>query len=73
MCGFLSGGNLNDVKAAPELVEEVYNGHVLGDCGYGNDKFRRLLESNNQNTPLLTVSRESPIKAEFSGSLGGVE
>ena len=37
-------GNRNDAKAAPELAEEVYGCHVLGDRGYDSDKLRRLLE-----------------------------
>ena len=63
VCGFLSGGNENDVKAAPKLVEEVYDCHVLGDCGYDSDGFRRFLESNN-NVPVIPgrKNRREPIE-----------
>jgi len=63
-CGFLSGGNRNDVKAAPELVEEVYDCHVLGDRGYDSDKFRRFLESNN-NVPVIPGRKNRKVAIEY--------
>jgi transposase len=50
--GFLSGGNVNDIQAAPELVEEVVGCAVLADRGYDSDEFRRKLEGNN-NVPVI--------------------
>ena len=63
-CGFLSGGNRNDVKAAPELVEEVYDCHALGDRGYDSDKFRRFLESNN-NVPVIPGCKNWKVAVEY--------
>jgi len=64
VCGFLSGGNRSDAKAAPELVEEVYDCHVLGDRGYDSDKLRRLLESNN-NVPVIPGRRNQKVAIEY--------
>jgi IS5 family transposase len=50
--GILSGGNVNDIQAAPELVEEVVGCAVLEDRGYDSDEFRRKLEGNN-NVPVI--------------------
>ena len=47
MEGFLSGGNVNDIVAAPALVKEVVGGYVLADRGYDSDDFRRELAANN--------------------------
>ena len=64
VCGFLSGGNRSDAKAAPELVEEVYDCHVLGDRGYDSDKLRRLLESNN-NVPVIPGRKNRKVAIEY--------
>jgi transposase len=45
--GFLSGGNMNDIEGAPELVKEVAGCAVMADRGYDSDEFRRILEGNN--------------------------
>ena len=38
---------MNDVVAAPALVEEVIGCYVPADRGYDSDDFRRELEANN--------------------------
>jgi transposase len=50
--GFLSGGNVNDIQAAPELVREVVGCAVMADRGYDSDGFRRILKGNN-NEPVI--------------------
>jgi transposase len=50
--GFLSGGNVNDIEAAPELVREVAGCFVMADRGYDSDGFRRILKGNN-NEPVI--------------------
>jgi transposase len=45
--GFLTGGNINDMDAAPGLVEDVVGCFVPADRGYDSDKFRRIVEGNN--------------------------
>jgi len=62
--GFLSGGNRNDVKAAPELAEEVYYCRALGDRGYDSDKFRRFLESND-NVPVIPGRKNRKVAVEY--------
>ncbi|MDR0375061.1 MAG: hypothetical protein LBH85_04980 [Treponema sp.] len=42
--GFLSGGNVNGVEAAPELVREVSGCAAPADRGYDSDEFRRILK-----------------------------
>jgi hypothetical protein len=42
--GFLSGGNANDVEAAPELAREAVGCRAAEDRGYESDRFRRTLE-----------------------------
>ena len=63
VCGFLSGGNRNDVVAAPELVEDVYGRFVIADKGYDSDEFRRLLVSNG-NVPVIPgrSNRKTPVE-----------
>ena len=43
--GFLGGGNVNDVVAAPIFVEDVIGCYVAADLGYDRDDFRRELEA----------------------------
>ncbi|MDR2098104.1 MAG: transposase, partial [Spirochaetaceae bacterium] len=50
--GLLSGGNVNDIEIAPELVEDVVGCSVLADRGYDSDGFRRTLGANN-NEPVI--------------------
>jgi hypothetical protein len=61
--GFLSGGSVNDIGAAPELVQEVAGCAVMADRGYDSDKFRKLLKGNN-NEPghTRTENRKEPIE-----------
>jgi hypothetical protein len=40
--GFLSGGNVNDIKAAEELGTGVVGCFVIADRGYDRGEFRRL-------------------------------
>jgi transposase len=62
VCGFLSGGNVHDVEAAVELVEDVAGCYILGDRGYDSDRFRLELESNN-NIPVIPgrKNRKKPV------------
>jgi len=50
--GFLSGGNVNDIAAAPLLVEQVVGCFVSADRGYDSDGFRLMLKGNN-NIPVI--------------------
>jgi transposase len=50
--GFLTGGNIHDVSAAPLLVEGVVGCYISADMGYDSDSFRRTLEANN-NIPVI--------------------
>jgi transposase len=50
--GFLTGGEVADIKAAEELVEDVFGFPVIADRGYDSDKFRETLSGNN-NTPVI--------------------
>jgi transposase len=61
--GFLSGGNVNDIEAAPELVREVVGCAVMADRGYDGDKFRKLLKGNN-NEPVIPgrKNRKEPME-----------
>ena len=54
---------MNDIEAAPELVEEVAGCFVMGDRGYDSDRFRRILESNN-NIPVIPgrKNRKTPVE-----------
>ena len=63
MEGFLSGGNVNEVVAAPALVEEVIGCYVPADRGYDSDDFRRELEANN-NIPVIPgrKNRREPVE-----------
>ena len=63
MEGFLSGGNVNDIVAAPALVKDVIGGYVLADRGYDSDDFRRALAANNT-TPVIPgrKNRQKPVK-----------
>ncbi len=60
--GFLTGGNVNDIEAAPELVEDVIGCFVSADRGYDSDHFRRMLRANN-NIPVIPgrKNRKKPI------------
>jgi IS5 family transposase len=61
--GFLSGGNVNDIEAAPELVRDVAGRAVTADRGYDSDEFRKLLKGNN-NEPVIPgrKNRKKPIE-----------
>jgi transposase len=50
--GFLTGGEVHDVKAAPELVEDIIGCVVITDRGYDSNEFRKKLEGNNNTTVL---------------------
>ncbi len=52
MEGFLTDGNVNDIEAAPELVEDVVGCFVSADRGYDSDCFRQILRANN-NIPVI--------------------
>ena len=54
---------MNDVVAAPALVEEVIGCYVPADMGYDSDDFRWKLEANN-NIPVIPgrKNRREPIK-----------
>jgi hypothetical protein len=56
--GLLSGGNENDIDAAPELVREVVGCVVMADRGSDSDEFRRLLKGNN-NVPVIPGRKKS--------------
>jgi transposase len=58
-----SGGNVNDIEAAPELVRGVVGCAVMADRGYDSDKFRKLLKGNN-NEPVIPgrKKRKEPIE-----------
>jgi transposase len=45
--GFLTGGEVHDVKVAAELVEDIVGCAVIGDRGYDSNEFRKELEGNN--------------------------
>jgi transposase len=61
--GFLTGGEVNDVVVADELVENVVGCAVLADRGYDRDGFRKSLVSNG-NTPVIPgrKNRKKPIE-----------
>jgi hypothetical protein len=46
--GFLTVGEVHDVKAALRLSEEIAGCAVIADRGYDSDEFRRELEWNNK-------------------------
>jgi len=68
VCGFLSGGNVNDVTVAPELVEGVYDRPVLADMGYDSDRFRGMLESNN-NLPVIPGRKNRKVPVGYDRKL----
>jgi transposase len=50
--GVLSGGNVNDIDVAPELVRNVVGCLVMADRGYDSDRFRCEL-AGNKNEPVI--------------------
>jgi transposase len=50
--GFLSGGEVSDVKAGPELTKGIVGYPVIADRGYDSDGFRMNLRGNN-NIPVI--------------------
>ena len=68
MEGFLSGGNVNDIEAAPELVEEVFGCYVPADRGYDSDAFRRVLAGNN-NIPVIPGRKNRKKAVEYDREL----
>ena len=50
--GFLSGGEMADVSAGPELTKDIIGYPVIADMGYDSDKFRSELRGNN-NVPVI--------------------
>ncbi|MDR0374268.1 MAG: hypothetical protein LBH85_00890 [Treponema sp.] len=61
--GFLSGGNVNDIEAAPELVRDAVGRAATAGRGYDSDEFRRILRGNN-NEPAMPgrKNRKKPIE-----------
>ena len=72
----VTGGNVNDVTVAPELVQGVYGRPVLADMWYDSDRFRHVLEANN-NVPEIPgrKNRKVPIvhDEEFYKARGIIE
>ena len=68
VCGFLSGGNANDVTVAPELVAGVYVRPVLADMGYDSDRFRRELEAGD-NVPVIPGRKNRKVPIEYDEEL----
>ena len=56
MEGFLSGGEVHDVRVADSLTENITNCYVLEDRGYDSDPHRQALLSNN-NIPVIPGRR----------------
>jgi putative transposase len=54
--GFLTGGQVPDVKAAGRLSAGIAGCAVIADKGYDSDEFRRELERNN-NEPVIPGRR----------------
>jgi transposase len=54
--GFLTGGEVHDVKAAPELINDIAGCMVIADRGYDSNEFRRELGGNN-NTAVIPGRR----------------
>lgn len=50
--GVLSGGEVHDIKLAPELMQDVYGVRVLADRGYDSQAFREFLRGQNC-TPVI--------------------
>jgi transposase len=61
-CGFLTGGDTNDVSVAEELTEFATDCFVLADRGYDSDGLRGKLESSNC-TPVIPgrKNRKAPV------------
>ena len=49
----MTGGAVQDVKVAVELVEKVIGCAVIGDRGYDSNEFWRELEGNNNTAIIL--------------------
>jgi transposase len=52
----LTGGEVHDVRAAPQLSEDIVGCAVTADRGYDSDGFRRELKGNN-NEPVIPGRR----------------
>ena len=64
MEGFLTGGEVSDVKAGPELTKEVIGCLVIADRGYDSDGFRQYLRGNN-NTPVIPGGKNRKEEVEY--------
>ena len=60
MCGFLSGGNVNDVTVPPSLWRVCTARPVLADIGYDGDRFQRELETSG-NVPVISVRKNRKV------------
>jgi transposase len=61
----LSGGDENDIEAAPRLIEDIFGFPVPADRGYGGGRFRKLPVSQN-NTPAIPGrrNRKKPVECD---------
>lgn len=62
--GFLTGGNVHDVKVADILFEDVVGCYVVEDAGYDSDPHRRELRANN-NIPVIPGRKNRKVPIEY--------
>lgn len=62
--GFLTGGNVHDVKVADMLFEDVVGCYVVEDAGYDSDPHRRELRANN-NIPVIPGRKNRKVPIEY--------
>jgi Zn ribbon nucleic-acid-binding protein len=68
----LTGDEVHDVKAAPELVEDIVGCVEIVDCGYDSNEFRKEMEANNNTAAALNkaaVRAFKPIPAPMRNTL----
>ena len=66
--GFLTGGNVNDISVADQLIEDVCGCYIPEDKGYDSDKHRMVLESQN-NIPVIPGRKNRIIEIEYDKAI----
>ena len=64
----LTGGNVADISVADDLLEGVFNCHVLEDAGYDSDAHRAYLRSGN-NVPVIPGRKNRKVKIIYDEAL----
>ena len=66
--GFLTGGNVNDISVANQLIADVYGCYIPEDKGYDSDFHREVLKSQN-NIPVIPGRKNRIVKIEYDKAI----